>query len=224
MVFICELALNVALGMKCTQYYYGIPTGTIAVWGIHVLHILTIDYTFNAWFAPCFCLSLTYSVTYCVSVSLTYHLSVLGLGSLSLFFPCFCLYLTYSLPVSELGSQPLFCPIFLLLFDLPSLCFRAHLTVSVFPMFLFVFDLQCDLLCICLFDLPSLCFRARLTVLLRRIAMKGSHQRQTQTAQTTRTNVNNRSWTFTDAWDAIMATCPRVSHTTRAPTSVQQAT
>ena len=40
---IWELALNVAIGMKCTQYYYGIPTGTIAFWGTHVLRILPVD-------------------------------------------------------------------------------------------------------------------------------------------------------------------------------------
>ena len=42
---IWELALKAAFGMKCIQYYYGIPTGTIAFWGTHVLSILTIDYT-----------------------------------------------------------------------------------------------------------------------------------------------------------------------------------
>ena len=26
-------------------YYYGIPTGTIALWGTHVLRILTVTYT-----------------------------------------------------------------------------------------------------------------------------------------------------------------------------------
>ena len=44
---IWEPALNAAFGMKCIQYYYGIPTGTIAFWGIHVLRILTVDYTFK---------------------------------------------------------------------------------------------------------------------------------------------------------------------------------
>ena len=42
-----ELALNAGFGTKCTQYYYGIPTGTIAFWGTHVLRILTVDYTFE---------------------------------------------------------------------------------------------------------------------------------------------------------------------------------
>ena len=44
---IWEFALNVAYGRKYTQYYYGIPTGTIAFWGTHVLRILTVDYTFK---------------------------------------------------------------------------------------------------------------------------------------------------------------------------------
>ena len=44
---IWELNLNAAFGMKCIQYYYGIPTGTIAFWGTHVLRILPVDYTFK---------------------------------------------------------------------------------------------------------------------------------------------------------------------------------
>ena len=42
---IWELNLNAAFSMKCIQYYYGIPTGTMAFWGTHVLRILTVDYT-----------------------------------------------------------------------------------------------------------------------------------------------------------------------------------
>ena len=38
------------MGMKCIQYYYGIPTGTIAFWGNHVPHILTVEYTFKFMF------------------------------------------------------------------------------------------------------------------------------------------------------------------------------
>ena len=44
---IWELALNAAFGVKCTQYYYGIPTGTLVFWGTHVLHILPVNYTFK---------------------------------------------------------------------------------------------------------------------------------------------------------------------------------
>ena len=44
---IWELVLNATLGMQCTHYHNGIPTGTIAFWGIHVLRILTVDYIFN---------------------------------------------------------------------------------------------------------------------------------------------------------------------------------
>ena len=54
---IWELALNAAFGMKCIQYYYGIPTGTFVFRGIYVLHILTVDYSFkyrdNSIFWPC---------------------------------------------------------------------------------------------------------------------------------------------------------------------------
>ena len=44
---IWDLAPNAAFGMK-RIYYYGIPTGTIAFWGAHVLHILRVDYTFKS--------------------------------------------------------------------------------------------------------------------------------------------------------------------------------
>ena len=44
---ILELALKAEFAMKCIQYYNGIPTGTIAFWGTHVLCILTVDYTFK---------------------------------------------------------------------------------------------------------------------------------------------------------------------------------
>ena len=42
-----KLSLNAALGLKFIYYYYGIPTGTIAFWGTHVQHILTVDYAFK---------------------------------------------------------------------------------------------------------------------------------------------------------------------------------
>ena len=47
-----ELALNVALGIKrifsiIMEQDIDLPMGTIAFWVTHVLHILTVDYTFN---------------------------------------------------------------------------------------------------------------------------------------------------------------------------------
>ena len=35
----------------------GLPTGTIAFWGSHVLWILTVDYTFKPYNAEIFCIN-----------------------------------------------------------------------------------------------------------------------------------------------------------------------
>ena len=61
---IWELALNAAFGIKCIQYYYGIPTGTIAFWGTHVLSILTVDYTFKYHYNSTFWLCLLFLYEY----------------------------------------------------------------------------------------------------------------------------------------------------------------
>ena len=49
---IWKLALNAELCMECIQYHYDIPTDTITFWGTHVLHILTVDFTFNTFDNP----------------------------------------------------------------------------------------------------------------------------------------------------------------------------